>query len=52
VADGTLLIARSAWAPLAEQARIELTGVKPADIRPGLVLARGQGRVPWTLSAE
>jgi hypothetical protein len=26
--------------------------VKPADIRPGLVLARGQGRVPWTLSAE
>jgi hypothetical protein len=52
VAGGTLLIARSAWAPLAEQARIELAGVKPVDIRPGLVLARGQGRVPWTLSAE
>jgi hypothetical protein len=52
VAGGTLLIARSAWAPLAEQARIEMAGVKPVDIRPGLVLARGQGRVPWTLSAE
>ena len=52
VAGGTLLIARSAWAPLAEQARIELAGVKPVDIRSGLVLARGQGRVPWTLSAE
>ena len=52
VAGGTLLIARSAWAPLAEQARIEMAGVKPADIRPGVVLARGQGRVPWTLSVE
>jgi hypothetical protein len=52
VAGGTLLVARSAWAPLVEQARIEMTGVKPVDVRPGLVLARGQGRVPWTLSAE
>jgi hypothetical protein len=52
VAGGTLLIARSAWAPLAEQARIEMAGVKPVDIRSGLVLARGQGRMPWTLSAE
>jgi hypothetical protein len=52
VAGGTLLVARSAWTPLAEQARIELTGLKPVDIRPGVVLARGQGRVPWTLSAE
>ena len=51
VAGGTLIIARSAWAPLAEQARIELTGVKPVDIRSGLVLTRVQGRVPWTLSA-
>ena len=51
-AGGTLLIARSAWAPLAEQARIEMAGVKPVDIRSGLVLARGQGRMPWTLSAE
>ena len=52
VAGGTLLVARSAWAPLAEQARIEMTGVKPADIRPGLVLTRAQGRVPWTVSTE
>jgi len=52
VAGGTLLIARSAWAPLAEQARIEMTGVTLSDVRPGVVLARGQGRVPWTLSAE
>lgn len=52
VAGGTLLIARSAWAPLAEQARIEMAGVKPVDIQPGLVLARAQGRVPWTLSTQ
>jgi hypothetical protein len=52
VAGGTLLIARSAWAPLAEQARIEMTGVKPADIQSNLVLARAQGRVPWTLTAQ
>lgn len=52
VAGGTLLIARSAWAPLAEQARIEMTGVKAVDIHPGLVIARAQGRVPWTLSSE
>ena len=51
VAGGTLLIARSAWAPLAEQARIEMPGVNAVDIQPGLVLARAQGRVPWTLSA-
>ena len=52
VAGGTLLIARSAWAPLAEQARIEMTGVKPVDIHASLVLARAQGRVPWTLTAQ
>lgn len=52
VAGGTLLIARSAWTPLEEQARIEMAGVKPDDIRAGLVLARGQGIVPWALSAE
>ena len=51
VAGGTLLVARSAWAPLAEQARIEMAGVKLVDIHSGLVLARAQGRVPWTLSA-
>jgi hypothetical protein len=51
VAGGTLLIARSAWAPLAEQARIAMARVKPVDIHSGLVLARAQGRVPWTLSA-
>ncbi len=52
VAGGTLLIARSAWAPLAEQARIEMAGVKPVDIHSGLVLARAPGRTPWTLSAQ
>lgn len=52
VAGGTLLIARSAWAPLAEQARIEMTGVKPVDIHTSLVLARAQGRVPWTLTVQ
>ena len=52
VAGGTLLIARSAWAPLAEQARIDMAGVTPVDIHSSLVLARAQGRVPWTLSAQ
>jgi hypothetical protein len=52
VAGGTLLIARSAWAPLAEQARIEMAGVKPVDIRDGLLFMRAQGRTPWTLSAQ
>ena len=52
VVGGTLLIARSAWAPLAEQARIEMAGVKPVDIHSSLVVARAQGRVPWALSAQ
>jgi hypothetical protein len=52
VSGGTLLIARSAWTPLEEQARIEMTGIKPDDIRPVIVLARGEGAVPWTLSVE
>ena len=36
VSGGTLLIARSAWSPLAEEARIEMTGVRPDDIGPPL----------------
>ena len=52
VSGGTLLIARSAWAPLAEQARIEMADAKPADIPLGVVLARGQGRIPWTLNGQ
>lgn len=52
VAGGTLLIARSAWAPLSEQARIEMTGVKPGDIHASLMFARAQGRTPWTLSVQ
>ena len=52
VSGGTLLVARSAWTPLEEQARIEMTGIKPDDIRPAAVLARGQGAVPWILSVE
>jgi hypothetical protein len=52
VSGGTLLIARTAWAPLEEEVRIEMTGVAPDDIRPGLVLARGEGAVPWTLRSE
>jgi hypothetical protein len=52
VSGGTLLIARSAWAPLDEQARIEMTGVRADEVRSTLVLGRGGGAVPWTLSAE
>jgi hypothetical protein len=52
VSGGTLLIARSAFTPLDEQARIEMTGVRPDDIRPALVLGRGERGVPWTLNAE
>ena len=52
VSEGTLLIARTAWTPLEEEVRIELTGVGPDDIRPALVLARSEGAVPWTLKSE
>jgi hypothetical protein len=52
VSGGTLLIARTAWTPLEEEVRIEMTGVGPDDIRPSLVLARSEGAVPWTLGSE
>ena len=52
VSSGTLLVARTAWTPLEEEVRIEMTGVRPDDIRPGLVLARSEGAVPWTLRTE
>jgi hypothetical protein len=52
VSGGTLLVARSAWTPLEQEARIEMKGVKPDDIRPALVLARSEGAVPWTLNVE
>ena len=52
VAGGTLLIARSAWTPLEEQARIDMTGITLDDIHPAVVLARGEGAVPWTLTAQ
>lgn len=52
VSGGTLIIARTAWSALEEEVRIEMTGVRPDDIRPGLVLARGGGAVPWTLGSE
>ncbi len=52
VSGGTLLIARTAWSALEEEVRVEMTGVRPDDIRPGLVLERGGGAVPWTLSSE
>lgn len=52
VSGGTLVIARSAWKPLEDEVRIEMAGVRPDDIRPVIVLARGEGAVPWTLSVE
>ena len=52
VSGGTLLIARTAWSSLEEEVRIEMTDVRPDDIKPALVLARSEGAVPWTLSSE
>ncbi len=52
VAGGTVLIARTALMPLEEEVRIDMTGVRPDEIRPGLVLARSDGSVPWTLRSE
>lgn len=52
VSGGTLLIARTAWTSLEEEVRIEMTGVRPDDIRPALVLARSEGAAPWTLRSE
>ena len=52
VSGGTLLIARTAWSSLEEEVRIEMTDVRPDDIKPALVLARSEGAVPWTLRSE
>lgn len=52
VSGGTLLIARTAWSSLEEEVRIEMTDVRPDNIKPALVLARSEGAVPWTLSSE
>ena len=48
------LYAELAEARKGETLRLEklLADMKPGDIRSGLVLARTQGRVPWTVSTE
>ena len=52
VSGATLLIARTAWAPLDEEVRIAMTNIRPDDIRSALVLMRSEGAVPWTLTVE
>jgi hypothetical protein len=52
VRGATLLVARSAWTPLEEEAGIKMTDVRLIDIRLGLVLARSEGAVPWTLDGQ
>ncbi|GLS36408.1 hypothetical protein GCM10010869_19970 [Mesorhizobium tianshanense] len=52
LSGATLLIARSALTPLAEEAWIEMTDVRAQDIRPAVTLGRGNRSQPWTLEAE
>lgn len=47
-----LLVSRSALTPLAQEARIEMTEVEPEDIRPAVILGRGNRTLPWTLEAQ
>jgi hypothetical protein len=52
LSGATLLIARSALTPLAEEAWIEMTGVRAQDIRSAVTLGRGGRSQPWTLEAK
>jgi hypothetical protein len=52
LSGATLLVARSALTPLAEEAWIEMTDVRAQDIRPVVTLGRGNRGQPWTLEAE
>lgn len=52
LAGATLLIARSAYTPLLEEAWIEMAGVEPENIRQSITLGRGNRLLPWTLEAE
>jgi hypothetical protein len=51
VMGGTLLVARSPWAPLEEQVRIEMKNVGSGGIHHSALLTRGDA-APWTLSVE
>jgi hypothetical protein len=47
-----LLVSRSAYTPLLEEAAIEMTGIRPEEIRPAVVLGRGNRTLPWTLETR
>jgi len=47
-----LLIARSPYTPLVEEARIEMADIRPDDIRHSITLGRGNRLLPWTLEAQ
>lgn len=52
VSGATLLVARSALTPLAQEAWVEMTGVDARDIKATIRIGRGNQVVPWTLEVE
>ncbi|TIO11245.1 hypothetical protein [Mesorhizobium sp.] len=52
LSGATLLIARSAVTPLAEEAWIKITDVRAQNIRSTVKLGRGNRSQPWTLEAQ
>lgn len=47
-----LLVAPSALTPLQEETWIEMTDLRPEDVRPSATLGRGGRLMPWTLEVE
>ena len=47
-----LLVSRAPFAPLAEEATIEMAAIRPEDIRQAVVLEPGNRTLPWKLEAR
>lgn len=52
IAGARLLVARSPYAPLAEEAWIDMAALSTDDIHPSITLSRGGQQMPWNLKVE
>lgn len=52
IAGAKLLVARSPYTPLSEEAWIDMTALGKDDIHPSIMLGRGNGELPWTLKVD
>ncbi|KQZ13525.1 MULTISPECIES: hypothetical protein [unclassified Mesorhizobium] len=52
IAGARLLVARSPYAPLAEEAWIDMAALSTDDIHPSITLSRGGQQMPWILKVE